>query len=109
MVCQTVPLSLGHCSLACSLPKLDSSAISRPYVSSFGEISVADPWRLVEQDTRKSAGHLRIVEDPISIKINLEKASDSPSSSISPMRKISHFILEAELNESRLGSLSLRL
>lgn len=53
------------------LPRLDTSALTKPYVDTHGVIARADPGRLVDEGVRKLADGIRTVEDPVVTKRKL--------------------------------------
>jgi len=53
------------------LPRLDTSALVKPYVNTKGDVARADSSRLIDEKTRKLAEGVRMVEDPVVMKRKL--------------------------------------
>jgi len=47
------------------LPHLDTSAVTKPYVNTKGDVARADTHRLIDGEARKLAEGIRKIEDPV--------------------------------------------
>ncbi|KAL0262171.1 dTDP-fucopyranose mutase [Diplodia seriata] len=50
------------------LPRLDTPGLPAPYVHTDGEVARVDPSRLLDDQQRALANHIRKVEDPVAVK-----------------------------------------
>ncbi|KAL1642040.1 dTDP-fucopyranose mutase [Diplodia intermedia] len=50
------------------LPRLDTPGLPAPYVQTDGEVARVDPSRLLDDQQRTLANHIRKVEDPVAVK-----------------------------------------